>query len=303
MGVAAGPDGRIWIADSSAGRVRTVGTDGVITTATDGVFRPSGITMGPGGTLYLADPGDYRILSILADGRVEPVAGRPLRPGFRGDGGPARRAFLFAPADVAVDTAGNVYIADTGNNRIRMVDATTGDIRTIAGDGTEAFGGDGGPATDAQLQRPNALEVDPDGSLLYIADSRNERLRVLDMATGIITTMAGSGGAVAAYDPALTGLQTPLTQIDTIALDPAGNVYLVVLYADLGRTVMRLAPSGEMTRVVGGGASVTAGVPAGEFALPDVTAMSVDPTTGALLIASSDARIYRVADVATPVSP
>ena len=117
-----------------------------------------------------------------------------------------------------------------------------------------AQGGDGGPAKDAQLQRPAAVEVDADGSTLYIADTRNERLRAVDLTTGTITTIAGFGGPAVAYDPALIGLQTPTPQLNTIALDGAGNLYMVVPYTDLGRIVMRMAPDGTMTRVAGGGA-------------------------------------------------
>jgi len=106
-----------------------------------------------------------------------------------------------------------------------MVDAATSSIRTIAGDGTEGFGGDGGLAKDAQLQRPAAVEVDADGSTLYIADTRNERLRAVDLTTGTITTIAGVGGPAVAYDPALIGLQTPTPQLSGAgpSAEPAPN--------------------------------------------------------------------------------
>lgn len=301
LGVAGGPDGSIWIVDSSSARLRVVSTDGIISTRTDRLFQPSGVAVDSGGNIYVTEA--YRVLSALDDGRVEPVAGKALNAGFRGDGGPAKRALLFGPSDVAEDAAGNLYIADNGNHRIRMVDAATSSIRTIAGDGTEGFGGDGGLAKDAQLQRPAAVEVDADGSTLYIADTRNERLRAVDLTTGTITTIAGFGGPAVAYDPALIGLQTPTPQLNTIALDGAGNLYMVVPYTDLGRIVMQMAPDGTMTRVAGGGASVAPGVPALDFRMPDVTGMAIDPTTGALLIASSDGRVYRVTGVAAPVAP
>lgn len=299
--MAGGPDGSIWIVDSSSARLRVVSTNGIISTRTDRLFQPSGVAVDPGGKVYVTEA--YRVLSALDGGKVEPIAGKALDAGSRGDGGPAKRALLFAPSDVAVDAAGNLYIADSGNSRIRRIDAATKTIRTIAGDGDEGFGGDGGPATDAQLQRPAAIEVDPDTSTLYIADTRNERLRAVDLTTGTITTIAGIGGPAVAYDPALTGPQTPTTTLNTIALDGAGNLYMVVPYTDLGRIVMRMAPDGSMTRVVGGGVSPAAGVPALDFRLPDVTGMAIDPTTGALLIASSDGRVYRVTGVSVPVVP
>ena len=119
-------------------------------------------------------------------GTITTIAGSG-ESGFGGDGGPATEAQLRRPDGVAVDGAGNLYIADGRNNRIRKVDST-GTIITIAGTGESGFGGDGGPATEAQLRRPDGVAVDGAGSL-YIADSRNNRIRKVDSA-GTITTIA-----------------------------------------------------------------------------------------------------------------
>ena len=121
-----------------------------------------------------------------ADWRIDTFAGLP---GF-GDNGPAVEARLAFPSDVAVDGAGNLYISDRDNNRIRKVDST-GTIITIAGTGESGFSGDGGPATEAQLHAPLGVAVDGAGNL-YIADGRNNRIRKVD-STGTIITIAGSG--------------------------------------------------------------------------------------------------------------
>lgn len=303
-GIAVGPDGSVWFVDSNTATVRVVGTDGIIRTAARDLYNPVGIAIGDDGTVYVADSGNYRVVSVADDGRVVVLTGSSLHPGFRGDGGPARRAYLFQPYDVAVDDAGNVYLADSGNNRIRLVDIDSGIIDTIAGDGTAAFGGDDGPATLAQLQRPSSIVVDPAGSRLYIADTRNSRIRVVDLVTDTITTIAGAENlAATSFLPGGTGLQTQMNHLNTIAVDHDGNVYVVVFYTDLGNIVMRIAPSGEMTRVVGGGRSIAAGVAPNDFALSDITALEIDRASGSLLMTSADGKVYRVPGVATPEVP
>src|SRR5580704_12248075 len=110
--------------------------------------------------------------------------------GFAGDGGPAAHALLNGPFDVCFDRAGNLFFSDTFNNRIRRVDAR-GIIATIAGNGDKGYSGDGGPATDAALNEPYGIVVDRAGTL-YVADRLNRRVRRIDAATGIISTIAGT---------------------------------------------------------------------------------------------------------------
>src|SRR5437868_10822485 len=113
--------------------------------------------------------------------------------GFAGDGGPATSALLNGPFDVAFDRAGNLYFSDTFNHRIRRVDAKTGVITTVAGNGTKAFAGDGGKATDASLNEPYGVELDADGNL-FIVDRLNYCVRRVDAKSGTISTVAGTGG-------------------------------------------------------------------------------------------------------------
>lgn len=151
---------------------------------------PEGLAIGPGGELHFADAGSHRVLRIEADGRLTVVAGTGRR-GFGGDGGPATLALLNNPADIRFDAHGNLYIADVYNHRVRRV-TPAGRIETVAGTGTPGFGGDGGPATAAELNHPWGLAVDPFTGHLLIADGDNHRVREVD-AEGRIGTRIGAG--------------------------------------------------------------------------------------------------------------
>jgi sugar lactone lactonase YvrE len=131
--------------------------------------------------------------------------------GFAGDGGPAARALLNGPFDIAFDAAGNLYFSDTFNNRIRRVDARSGYISTVAGNGDKGYAGDGGPATAAALNEPYGVAVDRAGNL-YTADRLNRRVRRIDARSGTITTLAGTGEAAYGGDggpAAAAGLAEP----------------------------------------------------------------------------------------------
>ena len=214
----------------------------------------SGLAVGPDGSLYIADASHQRVRKVDRKGIITTVAGdgwselgASYRGRFRGDGGPATKASLDRPCDVAVDSQGNLYIADSRNQRIRKVDRK-GIITTVAGDGWSRevmhwpmggppgypvregrFAGDGGPATKASLHNPTELELGPDGSL-YILDDGSHRVRKVD-SRGIVTTVAGIGGR-------------------GMAVGPDGSVYTSDTYA---HRVHRVSPSGMMTVAAGDG--------------------------------------------------
>ena len=150
--------------------------------------RPSNVALDSSGNLYIADTGNQRIRRVDANGTITTVAGTGAA-GFSGDGGAATAAQLDFPTGAALDGSGNLYIADTGNQRIRKVDAG-GTITTAAGTGTQGSSGDGGAATAAQLNNPIGVALDGSGNL-YLADTRNHRIRKVD-AGGTITTAAGA---------------------------------------------------------------------------------------------------------------
>lgn len=299
-GLAVATDGTIWIVDSNSGTLLTVTPDGLIHTVATGMYGPQGMCLAPDAQPYIAERGMNRVVTTTASGSLKAVAGSGFHAAFRGDGGLAKRAYLSQPYDVASDAAGNLYIADTSNQRVRFIDAVSGKISTIAGNGTQGFSGDGGPAIDAELSSPEAVAVDPAGTVLYIADYGDEHLRRVDLTTGIITTVVGSGVGSVAYDPLLTGLQVAPTRLIAVALDAQGNVYLPVFFTNKGQMVMRMDPSGHLTIAAGGGTSSEPGVPATSFALPPIEVLEIEPATGALLIGSNNGMVYRIPGVTAP---
>ncbi|MDQ2950247.1 MAG: SMP-30/gluconolactonase/LRE family protein, partial [Acidobacteriota bacterium] len=213
---------------------------GIITTfaPTVSLAAPQGLAMDSFGNLYIADSINEVVKEITPNGTAITVAGSNTA-GYAGDGGPATSAKLNTPTGVALDGAGNLYIADKENNVIREVSAITRTIRTIAGNHGNTHGsssvGDGGPAISATLYGPNDVAVDSTGNI-YIADSFNGLVRKVDIS-GIITTVAGGG---------IGGL---LSNPSGLALDPAGNLYI----ADTGHNMIRFLSSTTITAVAGNG--------------------------------------------------
>ncbi len=255
--VAVDPSGNLLIADSGNYRIRRVSADtGIISTVAGGgeptegigdggpataasVSGVSGITVDLAGNIYVADTGNNRIRRIDAATKIiATVAGNGIAA-FSGDGGPATQASLSAPERIALDTSGNLFIADSGNSRVRRVSGANGVITTVAGNGKTDFSGDLGPATAAQMD-PGGVAVDVDGNI-YIADRGNTRVRKIDAATGIISSVAG-GGSDLADNVAATS--SSLRFIHGIALDGGSNL----LIADSGNHRVRKVAS--LTQVI-----------------------------------------------------
>ncbi len=197
---------------------------------------PNGVMVDGAGNLYIADAGNYRIRKVDTNGTITTVAGNGAT-GYSGDNGPATSAEFFV-AKVVMDSAGNLYFADTGNSRIRKVDAN-GIITTVAGNGTAGYNGDNIAAASAELNSPLDVAVDSGGNL-YIADSYNQSIRKVN-ASGIITTVAGNGATGYSGDngPATSAhFHDPVN----VALDSAGNLYIADLYNQRIR-VVNMQPS------------------------------------------------------------
>src|SRR5271168_5376593 len=153
---------------------------------------PTSVAFDSAGNYYIAEFNGQRVRKVtISTGVITTVAGTGVQ-GFTGDGGQATSAELNNPNKVALDSAGNLYIADFTNNRIRKVTVSTGVITTVAGNGTAGFTGDSGQATSAELNEPSRFALDSAGNL-YIADSGNNRIRKVTVSTGVITTVAGNG--------------------------------------------------------------------------------------------------------------
>jgi uncharacterized protein (TIGR03437 family) len=201
-GLALDAAGNLYIADTGNNVIRIVAaSNGYITTLSTGSFilkSPKGVAVDAAGNVYIADTNNSRILKVAPSGSITKtttVAGNSVI-GFSGDGGPATSAELSYPAGVAVDAAGNIYIADTNNQRIRMVSAATGIITTVAGNGRSGYTGDGGPATSAQLSFPRVVLLDA-SSNIYVSDAQNNVIRLMTPAPpsigGVVTASAFGG--------------------------------------------------------------------------------------------------------------
>jgi sugar lactone lactonase YvrE len=156
---------------------------------------PFDVAFDAGGNLYFTDTFNNRIRRVDArSGVISTVAGNGDK-GFSGDGGAATGAALNEPYGIALDRAGNIFVADRLNRRVRRIDAASGTITTLAGTGEAAYGGDGGPAADAGLAEPNGLAFDAAERHLYITDVADNRVRIVDLVSGTIATFAGTGAA------------------------------------------------------------------------------------------------------------
>lgn len=228
-GLAHGPDGRLLIADRDAHQVFRVdpdnpdatfeviagsGTRGTAPDTVDALLadldEPAGVVAAADGRVYFTERNGHVVRRLDPDGRLITVAGTG-DGGFAGDGGSALAARLFRPAGLTLGD-GVLYIADSGNNRVRALNLATGVIRTVAGSGGRGFSGDGGPATDAFMDDPQAVATADGSAVLFIADTGNQRIRTVDLGTGVIETFAGSGDADFAGDliaAAEAGLDSP----------------------------------------------------------------------------------------------
>jgi sugar lactone lactonase YvrE len=211
--------GNLYIADTYNHVVRKVDRQGAVTTfaGTEAGLAgdkgpadkaqlnlPQAVAVGPDGSVYVSDSANSRIRRVGADGLIQTVAGFGLGSGeggagFAGDGGPAEKAKLFSPADLKFNAAGQLYISDSGNNRVRLL--SHGVIVTVAGTGSPGSGGDG-KALQATFNTPQKIALAADGSV-YVADRVNQRIRKID-PTGLITTVAGGTGSTGILiDPAV----------------------------------------------------------------------------------------------------
>jgi len=185
---------------------------------------PFGVIRGPDGALWFCEYTGQRVRKIAADGTIHDVAGTGKK-GYTGDGGPALEATFNLPHEIRFDREGNVYIADMTNHAIRRIDAKTQVITTFAGTGKPGYGGDGGPANQAELKQPHSIQFDPSREHLYICDIGNNVVRRVEMKTGTISTFAGTGAPGETPDNSpIAG--TPLKGPRSLDFDAQGNFWL-----------------------------------------------------------------------------
>jgi hypothetical protein len=312
--VAADAAGNFYVSDRANQRIRKIDAAGKISTIAgvgapgysgDGgsailakLKNPSGIAVDSAGNVFFADMGNNRIRKISASGTITTIAGTGAAR-FSGDGGPAASAAIKHAEGVAVDSKGNIYISDTGNNRIRMIDAR-GIIKTVAGTGAAGFSGDGGPAISAKLNRPVGIALDA-ARKLYVADCYNQRIRVIDLSGGI-TTLAGDG------KPGFSGdgghaMSASLRFPSGVSVSASGNVYIADWHNQCVRVINT---SGTITTLAGTGVAGFSGdgATAGDAGLRFPFGLTVDSKGNIFIADSKNNRIRMIegSSYALPVS-
>lgn len=308
-GVAFDALGRVLAADSENGRIRRL-DQGIISTVAGGgtidnqnlcdlygdpgkadkatLCRPAGIFRTPSNYVFFADRDFNRVRRIDPAGRLLTIAGNGYA-GFSGDGKSGQLAKVNAPEDVTVDPSGVAYIADTGNHRIRKVVPSGLVISTFAGNGSQGYSGDGGPAASASFSLPGGVAIQ--AGALYVADTGNHVVRRID-ASGVVTTVAGNGTAGYSGD----GAAATLAQLDTprgLAFDTSGNLFI----AESGNhTVRRVDTSGTITTVAGNGTAGFSGdgAAATSAQLNAPRGVAADASGGIYIADTSNNRIRKV---------
>jgi uncharacterized protein (TIGR03437 family) len=307
-GLAFDGSGNLYIADSDNYRVRQVSPTGVITTIAgtgnnvysgDGgnpLFASfsdlSGVAVDFSGNIYIADSSNRRIRKI-ANGIVTTIAGIGVQ-GFSGDGGPATSAMLGRAEAIAVDTGGNLYYADSVNQRIRKI-ASSGIISTVAGNGVAGYSGDGGPATSASLNFPVGLALDSGGNI-YIADANNSRVRKVT-PSGIISTIAGNGQEGFSGDGG-AAVSASLNLPSDVLVDGGGNLYI----ADAGNNrIRKVTSSGQISTIAGtvNNGFAGDGGPAAQATLNYPWGLAMDASGGLYLSEDSNSRVRKISGVGT----
>jgi uncharacterized protein (TIGR03437 family) len=303
LDLAFAPNGALLIADSNNFRARQIANATISTIAGNGNYKyggdggpstsatlggPTGVVADSAGNVNICDNFANRVRTINPFGIINLTAGISS-PGYNGEFVPALQAAFADCQSIAMDSSGNLYVADTGNKRIRKI-TRSGSVLTVAGNGNNTFSGDGGAALLAALSLPQGVAVDQQGNV-YIADTGNNRIRKVTPA-GIITTIAGNGGADYSGDGGLA-TAAQLNSPVRLALDSSGNVY----FSDNNNNVIRkISTSGIITTVAGNGSEGFSGDGKSALAasLNNPHGLAVDPSGGILICDSGNNRIRYV---------
>lgn len=234
---------RLLQAELFAGGGEKLAPTSVKTLRLDGPF---GVNFDKAGNAYVVEMTGNRVLKIDGQGSVAILAGNGVK-GTGGDGGPASASQVNGPHALALGARGDLYFADTFNNRLRAIDTRTGIIRAVAGTGVAGFSGDGGPAVDAQCGGVYGVSLDARGRNLYITDLDNRRIRKVDLRSGFLTTVAGNGRRGVPVDGSLAS-DAPLIDPRSVTIDSKGNLFILERG---GNALRQVDPRGRIRTVVG----------------------------------------------------
>jgi DNA-binding beta-propeller fold protein YncE len=271
----------VWMPPALAAAARAVLVIGT------GLNEPFGVDFDSAGNTYIVEMGGNRVSVLDRGGKLRVLAGTGEK-GFAGDDGPATKALFNGPHHLLFGPDGHLYVADTFNNTVRKIDVKTGVVTRVAGTGQKGFSGDGGPARDAQFGGVYSIAFR--GRVLYVCDLDNRRIRAVDLATGIVTTVAGNGQKGIPADGEDARSQ-PLVDPRAIAIDARGTLYV----CERGGHALRAVDSSGRIRTVAGtgeaGFSGDGG-PAREARLNGPKHIAVD-ADGAVLIADTENHVVR----------
>jgi sugar lactone lactonase YvrE len=290
-------------ASAASWRAATIAGTGVAGHAGDGgpakaaeLNHPFGIVRGPDGCIYFCEIDGAVVRKIDAQGVLTTIAGTGQK-GAGGDGGPATQAEFNQPHEIRFDRQGDLFVADTGNQRVRKINLKTGIISTVVGSGKAGFSGDGGPATNATFKLPISIQFDTQGDLL-ICDIGNHRVRKVEMKTGVISTLAGNGQRGPTPDGAAYR-ESPLNGPRSLDCDRAGNLWVALRD---GNQLFKLDPvKGLVWHIAGTGKMgfTGNGGPAKLATLSGPKGLAVSPDDSRVYLADAESNSIRMVDLKT----
>ena len=253
------------------------------------LIQPFGVDFADTGETYIVEMAKGERLRAVHDGKLVTLAGTEGKKGNDGDGGPGTKATFNGMHSLAVGPSGNIYLADTWNNRIRVFDLGTGKVNAVAGTGEKGFSGDGAQAKDAKFGGVYCVSFDPARKALYITDLDNRRIRKVDMETKIVTTVAGNGEKGVPKDGA-DALKQPLVDPRAQAVDKDGNLWILERG---GHSLRVVDPKGKIRTVAGTGKAGMGTGPALEAAMNGPKHLCIDTDVTVLIADTENHRIVR----------